>query len=105
LSQICRLSGGDLARSGVATADHFEGIMEAGRWNLERLRKKIRTLGPGLTEICCHPRLKQPGELSFNWGYNDREELAALTGGDLPQILAEENVTVTSFRDYFTPKT
>jgi hopanoid biosynthesis associated protein HpnK len=102
LSQICRLSQRDLARSGIAVPEHFSGILDAGRWNLEKLRAKIRSLGPGLTEICCHPRLRQPGEREFNCNYNDREELSALTGGGLSQFIEEENVSVTSFRDYFS---
>lgn len=102
LSMVCRRNRRPSAQSGVESPDHFLGVMEAGRWNAKSLRSKVKSLRPGLTEICCHPRSGPAPEPAWDWGCNFREELAALTGDELPRLLKELNVKLTSFRDCFT---
>jgi predicted glycoside hydrolase/deacetylase ChbG (UPF0249 family) len=98
LSAACRLARRSLTRPGVATTDHFSGFMDMGRWNEASLRARIKSLPPGLTEICCHPR-DEPGTIP---GCNFREEMAALTSEGVKQFLEQEKVQVTSFRESFT---
>lgn len=100
LSAACGAAGRALARSKakVAGADHFAGFMEMGRWNETSLRERIRSLEAGVTEICCHPRSERGRER----GCDFRAEMEALTSEGLKQLLEEEKVRVTSFREYFT---
>ncbi len=91
-----------LAGASPRTPDHFLGVMQAGRWNAGNLAAAIRTLRPGLTEICCHPRRETGVESAYRWGYRFREELEALTGEGVRRSLDENQVSVTSFREYFS---
>lgn len=91
------------AAEGASMPDHFLGVMHAGRWNGENLRRQIRALRPGLTEICCHPRAAAlPGEEAQKWGYDYRGELAALTDPELPRFLERENLRLTTFGESFS---
>ena len=101
LSMVCRSGKRMLHGSGLASTDHFYGVMEAGRWNFKTLRHTISTLRPGVTEICCHPRSQPAPEKQYDWGYNFTEELATLADGQLRRFIEEQDVRLTSFRDCF----
>ena len=101
LSMVCRSGRRMLTGSGLASTDHFFGVMEAGRWNSKSLRQTISALRPGVTEICCHPRSEPAPEKQYDWGYNFKEELATLASAGLRQFIEEQNVRLTSFRDCF----
>jgi hopanoid biosynthesis associated protein HpnK len=101
LSMVCRKGRGMLNGSGLASTDHFFGVMEAGRWNFKSLRHTIAALRPGVTEICCHPRSEPAPEKQYDWGYNFKEELAALASAGLRQFIEEQDVRLTTFRDCF----
>ena len=101
LSMVCRSGKRMLNGSGLASTDHFFGVMDAGRWNVKSLQSTIAALRPGVTEICCHPRSEPAPEKQYDWGYNFTEELATLASDRLRQFLAEQNVQLTSFRDCF----
>ena len=102
LSMVCRTARRMLNGAGLESTDHFFGIMEAGRWNSKSLRQTIAALRPGVTEICCHPRSEPAPEKQYDWGYNFKEELAALSSDHLRQFIEEQEVRLTSFRDCFT---
>jgi predicted glycoside hydrolase/deacetylase ChbG (UPF0249 family) len=97
----CRMNGGRLAEGNVHGVDHFLGMLDAGRWNRESLSARIRSLPEGLTEICCHPRSEPATEAVYDWGYQYREELDVLTCAELPELLNQLGVNVTSFAEYF----
>ncbi|MBF0531647.1 MAG: ChbG/HpnK family deacetylase [Candidatus Omnitrophica bacterium] len=44
-----------LRRSAARSADFQQGIHLTGRMNREQVRDILRTLPPGVTELCCHP--------------------------------------------------
>lgn len=102
LSSVLRFARSGQQDAGFSTPDHFLGVMEAGRWNGKNLRRRIRALRGGLTEISCHPRTAAlPGEEAHDWGYDGRAELAALTDPELPRLLDAERVRITSFAESF----
>jgi predicted glycoside hydrolase/deacetylase ChbG (UPF0249 family) len=101
LQLTCRMNRGRLAEGNVHGVDHFLGMMDAGRWNRESLPARIRSLPEGLTEICCHPRSEPVTEAAYDWGYQYREELDVLTCAELPELLHQLGVNVTSFAEYF----
>ncbi|MFO1484544.1 MAG: ChbG/HpnK family deacetylase [Verrucomicrobiaceae bacterium] len=103
LSSAWRCSRWAVYGSDFFASDHFLGVMAAGRWNRESLQRHIRALRPGLTEICCHPRgAARPGEEAYDWGYSHEDELAALCDPDLPRLLEQERVRVTTFSEVFS---
>ena len=68
LSMVCRSGKRMLNGSGLASTDHFFGVMEAGRWNVKSLQNTIAALRPGVTEICCHPRSEPAPESQYRLG-------------------------------------
>ena len=101
LSSSWRLARGALRCAPLSTPDHFAGLMQAGRWDSASLRRRVRALRPGVTEICCHPSAPGlPGEKSA-WASAPSEELKALTDPGLLRILQEERIGVTSFAEAF----
>ncbi len=102
LSSVLRFAESTAGDAESSTVDHFLGVMDAGRWNGQNLRRRIRALQSGLTEICCHPRAAAlPGEEAQDWGYDYHAELAALTDPELPRFLNAERVLITSFGESF----
>ncbi|MGB8352451.1 MAG: ChbG/HpnK family deacetylase [Chthoniobacteraceae bacterium] len=102
LSMVCRAGRHELVHSGLASTDNFLGVMEAGRWSDSSLRDSLAALRPGVTEICCHPRSEPATEAGYDWGYDHKAELAALTSARVKHLIGEQNVELTSFRDCFT---
>jgi predicted glycoside hydrolase/deacetylase ChbG (UPF0249 family) len=67
-----------IRRRGAPAADHFLG--DAARrpfWTLRRLRGAVQALGPGTTELMCHPG-RAPRHARTSFGVEREEELAAL---------------------------
>ena len=42
-------------RAGIAAADYFCGIAQTGEFTLEGLKKFLKSLPEGTTELMCHP--------------------------------------------------
>ena len=102
LSMVCRMGRHELLNSGIASTENFLGVMEAGGWDDSSLRDSLAALRPGVTEICCHPRSEPATEAGYDWGYNCKAELDALTSARVKHLIEEQNVELTSFRDCFT---
>ena len=101
LSLTLRKARRGIPPSRVQGADHFFGVMHAGRWNNKTLRETIEALPPGVTEICCHPRSEPADEPGYDWSYKFREELDALTSEELRATLKRESVSLTFFSERF----
>src|SRR5215468_8820196 len=99
ISQLCRISGAKLKKSGVKTPDFFIGVSRTGFWTKEWLIELIERLPAGASELMCHP------------GYNDAElggvktrlrasranELRLLTDPDVVAKLKENDVELINF--------
>ena len=90
-----------LRRAGCRFTDHFTGFQVTGRLGIKELLDMLRHLPDGLTELMCHPgylsdelrsaptRLKESREV----------ELRALTAPETLQVLGENGIQLTSYRD------
>jgi predicted glycoside hydrolase/deacetylase ChbG (UPF0249 family) len=99
LAQLCRVSAGQLRRSGVRTADAFFGVTQTGFWTRSWLLDLIARLPDGVSELMSHP------------GYEDAElhqtktrlrasranELALLTDAEVVAAVREHGVRLISY--------
>jgi len=100
LRAVCRLGAGIVKANGLLAADDFRGFREAGGWDAGALARSVSSLGPGLTEICCHPGADDGIEERFPWGYQWEQELAALKSQEVASVVRASGVDLTTFRDY-----
>lgn len=80
--------------------DRTIGILAAGHLTAATLRRCLAHVAEGVTELVCHPGL-DGAELAriYDWGYGWDEETAALSDPDLPGLLRERGVSLTTFSD------
>ncbi|MGH9627923.1 MAG: ChbG/HpnK family deacetylase [Bryobacteraceae bacterium] len=88
-------------KHGCRTTDHFAGFQLTGQFRTRELILLLRSLPEGTTEFMCHPgrcteelmcaktRLKESRE----------EELRALTDPAVREVLLQENIQLTSYRE------
>jgi len=86
-------------KNGLLVCDDFRGFSEAGLWNSQSLARTFADLGPGLTEVCCHPGADDAIDEELHWGYHWEQELAALTSSEAAAALAQNGITLTTYRD------
>lgn len=100
LTASTRLCGPILRRSTLRTTDHFAGMAVSGRLNLAILTHFLKTAGPGVTEIVCHPGHNN-GTLSarFRWGYDWETELESLCDPRLRDLIDSERIELAGWRD------
>jgi len=99
LRTICHMGRPVLRANGLLVADHFRGFAEAGLWDCDSLARTLADLAPGLTEISCHPGTDDAIDAQLHWGYHWEQELAALTSPELAAAVAQNGVTLTTYRD------
>jgi hopanoid biosynthesis associated protein HpnK len=99
LRLLCRLGERSLRGNGILTADEFRGFTEAGRWRTDSLVSTIEGLGPGLTEVGCHPGADDAVDRDLGWGYRWEQELAALTSPEVADAVTQGGVGLTTYRD------
>jgi predicted glycoside hydrolase/deacetylase ChbG (UPF0249 family) len=92
--------------SEVYFVGRFWGQPEFGRTDMtkigvEYLLTLLRSLGPGISEVSCHPGyLESRGDAVYN---REREvELRSLCDAKVKATLAEEGIRLISFREYNT---
>jgi hopanoid biosynthesis associated protein HpnK len=102
LSTLCRLGARAARANGLLVADDFRGFAEAGTWDARGLARAVSAIGPGLTEICCHPALDDSVADRFPWGYRWRQELDALTSPEVAAAVKASGVKLTAFRSYLS---
>jgi hopanoid biosynthesis associated protein HpnK len=85
-------------RAGIAAPDQVFGLAWSGAMTAPRLKGLLENLPDGLSEIYTHPATgPYPGSAP---GYRYADELAALTGLELPAILARKGIKNGGFRDF-----
>lgn len=91
---------------GIKVVDHFHGLCQAGRVTAQWLKKILKKLRPGSTEIMTHPGFLTEDllELEKNLGsyYINRRreaELEALISPELKFLVKELDIKLISYRD------
>jgi predicted glycoside hydrolase/deacetylase ChbG (UPF0249 family) len=82
---------------GLATPDDFQG--EAGAeayWTLPRFLATVQALGPGTTELMCHPG-ETPSHIQSGYAAQRRVELEALTSPVAKAALQASGVLLVDF--------
>lgn len=95
-----------LKAAGVKTVDHFYGFCQAGRISAQWLKKVLKKLPCGTSEIMTHPGYFSPDliQLEKNFGsyYINRrreEELKALLHPELKALIRELKIKLMSYRE------
>jgi len=99
LRALCRLGRHTMKANGLLAADDFRGFGEAGGWEEVSLVGTLADLDGGITEICCHPGTDDSIDAQLGWGYHWKQELAALTSPGVAAAVAENGITLTTYRD------
>ncbi len=91
---------------GIKAVDHFYGLCQAGRVTAQWLKKILKKVRPGSTEIMTHPGFLTAEllELEKNLGsyYINRRreaELEALISPELQSLIKELEIKLISYRD------
>lgn len=91
---------------GIKAVDHFYGLCQAGRVTAQWLKKILKKLPPGATEIMTHPGfltddlLELEKKLGSYYINRRREaELEALISPELKSLIKELGIKLISYRD------
>ncbi len=91
MRQRCRLAG-------AATTDHFVGAVDpAPYWTVERIKKELADLPPGITEMMCHPGRRTGPIEGLRYVAEREAEREALLAGEIKNLLA--GIRLTNFHD------
>jgi len=89
-----------LRRAGVKCNDYLFGMTDSGSMTETLLRKILRNLPAGVTELCCHPAVCRSEEIDRAMPlYNHENEFKALTGDVLRRTLNEVQAQPIAFGD------
>ena len=99
LGTLACLSAWKAKRKGMATPDHFAGIVAGEAVSEAYLLDFIRQLQPGTTEVMMHPGLdNQVLVPDCAWEHDFKAELAAIVSPAVLELAASEQVEIANFR-------
>ena len=97
---LCRNGRQQLLAGGMRATDAFVGIGYQDLLNSEVLGFILHHVGPGVTEIMCHPGHADPAARVFSRRPPDRErELQALTDPRTRAVVEANQIELVSYRD------
>jgi hopanoid biosynthesis associated protein HpnK len=97
---LARHAAKKLAASRVAFPDTLFGLHQSGNVNEQYLLGLLPRLRPGVTEMYCHPSfLPCPEVQRWTPTYRRDMELAALTSPTVRAGLADQGITLATYRD------
>ena len=95
----------ELGGSGLVYTDSFIGLLDAGRFNIDRIKGALGNLKEGVTEIVTHPGFLSPEVLDrYPWHKGGETELFALTDKRVKKALKDNNIRLISFDDFLALK-
>jgi hopanoid biosynthesis associated protein HpnK len=99
-TQLSRVAERKLRVQGIAFPDALFGLHQSGDLNECYLLRLLPRLRSGVTELYCHPAFLPCKEAQY-WtpGYRRDTELAALTSPAVRAALADQGITLISYRD------
>ena len=89
-----------LRRAGLKYNDYLFGMTDCGAMTESLLKKILRNLPDGVTELCCHPAVCRSAETDRTMPlYRHEDEFRALAGGELKRALREVPAQTVAFCD------
>ena len=99
LGTLARVSAFKAGRKGLATSEHFAGIVAGEAVSEAYLLDIVRQLQPGTTEVMMHPGLDNKVLVpACAWEHDFEAELAAILSPALRELAASEQVEIVNFR-------
>lgn len=99
LGTLARVSAFKAGRKGLATPEHFAGIVAGEAVSEAYLLDIVRQLQPGTTEVMMHPGLDNKVLVpACAWEHDFEAELAAILSPALRELAASEQVEIVNFR-------
>lgn len=86
-------------RQGIRMPEHFFGMLGGGQMTGNNLRRIIRALPEGISEVMIHPGAdRKILEEEYGWGYSWEGELEAVTEEETLELLKNLKIEVSSYR-------
>lgn len=99
LGTLAQLAAGKARRRGLATPEHFAGIVAGEAVSETYLMEIIRQLQPGTTEVMMHPGTDNAVLIpACGWDHDFEAELAAIVSPAVRELAAAGAVEITDFR-------
>ena len=99
LTCLAQLAGKKIRKCELAMPNHFFGMLAGGNMQEEFLLNIIDALPDGISEIMMHPGTNNVVlNNSYHWNYHGQEELAAVTSEHLRNRLADQKISLISFK-------
>lgn len=99
LTFLARWAGRKAQRQGIRLPDHFFGMLGGGRMTGKNLRRIIRELPEGISEVMVHPGAdRKTLEEKYGWGYSWEGELEAVTAEETLELLKALRIEAVSYR-------
>ena len=105
LAMMARLSRRTITANGLQTSDHFSGMAVSGHLTAPILADYLTHAKSGLTEIVCHPGIRN-AELTaaYDWGYDWQSETAALCSVEAKKAAESREIKFVGWTDYLPAK-
>jgi chitin disaccharide deacetylase len=96
-----RIYSESVKRANMRMADHFLGFNLTGTLTESTFVSALQGVKPGLTEFMCHPGYLGPelSEAATRLKESRLKELEALISPRIPAVLAQNGITLCTFRD------
>lgn len=99
LTFLARWAGRKARRQGIRLPQHFFGMLGGGQMTGKKLRRIIRELPEGISEVMVHPGAdRKILEKEYGWGYSWEEELEAVTEEETLELLKALKIEAASYR-------
>jgi len=87
--------------AGVATTDHFFGMLAGGNLTESKLTAILMQLPDGISEIMTHPAAAADSLANeFVWGYHWEQEGQALSSAAVRALIEEKRIQLITFREF-----
>jgi len=99
LKLLARDVRGQAERAGIATADYFCGIAQTGELTQEGLKKFLKSLPEGTTELMCHPGYADAALKKTRTRLQDsrQKEMEILTDTGIRNLVASQGIRLIDY--------
>ena len=98
LTSLAKFAANRAHKWGIATPEHFAGIVAGEAVSVNFMKNLIENLQDGTTEVMLHPGMNNEILQPYcNWQHDFEEELKAVTAPEIIQMLKAKNILVENF--------